>query len=144
MSKLNKGPVLVTSALMIRGSEILIAQRKKESELEPSKWEFPGGKTEYGESPEESLRREILEELNLQISVQSLFHLTSHVYESAFKNVHVVVLFYICRVAGGEVQFLDVQDAKWVSILDLESYEFAAADLPVMQKLMSEQRPHLF
>ncbi len=137
MVKLNRGPLLVTSAILVHNSEVLIAQRKQETELEPSKWEFPGGKVEHGESPEDCIKREIREELNLEISVQSLYHLTSHVYETPAARIHVVLLFYLCRLDAGDLRLLDVQDAKWVAISDLTNYAIAAADMEVLQKLLS-------
>lgn len=132
-------PVLVTAALIRDKDRILIAQRKADSSVEPSKWEFPGGKVEYGEHPEDCLIREIREELDLEIEVESLFDVTSHVYPLASGRLHIVLLCYFCRTKSGELKKLDVQDAIWVQPLQLREFTYAAADIPVVEKFLRLQ-----
>jgi 8-oxo-dGTP diphosphatase len=137
-----KSPLLVTAALIRRGDEILIAQRKANASLEALKWEFPGGKVEFGERPEDCLVREIREEIGIEIAVDRIYDVGSHVY---FKSggpgeqgsrVHVVLLFYHCRHLSGEPSCLDVQDLRWVKTADLNRFTFAAADMPIVERLI--------
>jgi 8-oxo-dGTP diphosphatase len=127
-----RGPLLVTAAVIRRGEKILIAQRKADSKVEPLKWEFPGGKIEHGETPEECLAREIKEELNLKIKVGELIGISSHVYK---KKTHIVLLCYLCRFTAGQLKCLDVEDAKWIFPREMKSYQFAAADIPLLSEV---------
>ncbi len=126
------GPILVTAAVIRRGDKILIAQRKSDSKVEALKWEFPGGKLEHGESPEQCLAREIKEELNLKIEVGELIAISSHVYR---KKIHIVLLCYLCQFKAGQLKCLDVEDAKWISPRKMKTYKFAAADIPLLKKV---------
>lgn len=127
-----KGPIIVTAAVIRNKSKILIAQRKSDAKVEALKWEFPGGKLEHGETPEECLTREIKEELNLKIKVGPLIGISSHVYR---KKLHVVLLCYLCEFKAGKLKCLDVEDAKWISPRKMKSYSFAAADIPLLKKV---------
>ncbi len=131
-------PVLVASAIIHEGERFLISRRLPDAKIEAGKWEFPGGKVEFGEHPEACLRREIREELNLEIEVESFYQLVSHVYTASPRLAHVVLLCYFARVTGGELQCLDVAEAKWVNRDELKDYDFAVADIPVVAKLTSE------
>ena len=135
---INSGPLLVVAAMITSGSgedlRILIAQRRFEDRIEPGKWEFPGGKVEFGESPQMALRREIKEELDLEIEVGEFLGLVSHVYERPEKSTHVLLLCYICRWTGGELKHLAVHDSKWIRPNEIGHYEYAAADLPLVAR----------
>ena len=128
-------PLLVTAAVIKKGEYILIAQRKADSRLEPNKWEFPGGKLEQYEHPEECLRREIKEELNLNIEIQDLLTVVSHVYDTLHGKTHVILLTYLATVSGGELQLIDCQDAQWITAGEFSNFSFAAADLPIINKI---------
>jgi 8-oxo-dGTP diphosphatase len=121
----------VTAALIKRGGRILIAQRKPGAHQELL-WEFPGGKVQFGERPEEGLQREIREELGLSVSVDQLFSVESHVYGDR----HILLLVYWCSpTAGQEPQRIDVGDFAWVTAAEMAAYAFAPADLPIVGKL---------
>ena len=122
----------VTAAIIERGSEILIAQRLKGSHM-GLKWEFPGGKIEPGESPEECLMREIKEELDLDIRVGDRMMVVDHQYE----KIRVILHCYRCSYLGGEAKKKDCQDFQWVARRDLKSFDFAEADRPVVRYLYS-------
>ena len=122
---------------------VLIAKRKSDAKMEAGKWEFPGGKVEVGEHPEECLIREIREELGLEIDVDQFFALNSHIDESRGKLRHIVLLSYICWHVSGEVQLLDVADAKWATMDELSEYEWAEADLPFVEKLQKQGLPQV-
>lgn len=131
-------PLLVVAAIIRDGDRILISQRPAGSRLEGGKWEFPGGKVEFAEHPEDCLRREIREELDLEVEVESFFDLVSHVYEGDGIKAHVVILAYLARVIGGELKFLEVADARWIERVNLRDYDFARADLPFIERLLGE------
>lgn len=121
----------VTAALIRRSEQILIAQRKPGAHQELL-WEFPGGKVQFGERPEEGLSREIKEELGLTIRVDQLFSVESHVYGDR----HILLLVYTCTPAPGEKpRALDVGDFAWVTPAEMANYRFAPADVPIVAKL---------
>ena len=121
----------VTAAVINRGQEILITQRGEGQHL-AGYWEFPGGKQEEGETLEDCLQREILEELDINISVRSHIMTVSHQYGEKSINLHAFHGSYV----DGELTLKDHSDAKWVSIDELVNFEFAPADLPIMKHLM--------
>ncbi len=122
--------VAVTAAIIKKGDKYLIAQRKKGSH-QGMKWEFPGGKIEKGENPEACLKREIKEELNVDIEVEGIYQIVSHNYE----NRQVILLCYTCRIVDGELKNVDCHDFRWVTPAEMDRYEFAPADIPVVEKL---------
>lgn len=135
MSDVQK-PILVTAAVIEDGAETLIAQRQPDHKIEASKWEFPGGKVEFGEKPEDGLKREIKEELNLEVEVGRLIGLSSHVYNVEPRPVHVVLLFYRCRLLGArsDLRHLAVQDTRWITNTEIGQYDFAMADVPILEE----------
>ncbi len=120
----------VTAAVLKKGDRYLIAQRKKGAHLE-FMWEFPGGKIEVGESPEECLARELKEEFEIEVSIGSFIH------ESLFDYGHkqISLLGYYADHLSGEVVLNDHQDIAWVSIDEFDLYELAPADIPIVDKL---------
>jgi len=131
--------LLVTCGIIWRGREVLIARRKPDSRLEPLKWEFPGGKIEFSEDPPAALRREIKEELNFEIDVGDIYCVSSHTYQTGTEDSsHVLMLAYSCAYTAGTPEKRDVHDFRWVRIEDLEKFEFAAADYPVIERLRKD------
>ena len=98
-------------------------------------WEFPGGKIEQGESPEEALQREIREELDTQISVGRL--LTTVDYD--YPEFHLHMLCYVCRVVSGKLRLLEAEDAKWLTLEELNSVNWLPADRDVVRALLEER-----
>jgi 8-oxo-dGTP diphosphatase len=129
--------VPVVAAIIRKGNRILIAQRKKDSKLEANRWEFPGGKLEFGEHPEEALRREIMEELNIRIRIRKLHSVLSHVYDFQGKKLHILLLVFLADYESGKLKNLDVQDSRWVLKKELKDYEFVSGDRPLIKKLIS-------
>jgi len=128
--------ILVTCGVIWQGRELLIAQRKPDSLLEPLKWEFPGGKIEFSEDPPTALKREIKEELNFEIEVSDIFCVSSHNYQQGSGEVkHILMLAYSCAHKKGKPEIRDVHDFRWVRVDNLDEYDFAAADLPIIERL---------
>ncbi len=129
--------MLVACGVIRRDGRILIAQRRPTSRLEPLKWEFPGGKIEFGEPPPDALRREIREELDFEISVGPILCVSSHAYGEAAPSTHLLMLAYDCAYVSGTPAARDVHDFRWIGEEDFGSFDFAAADLPVIAAILS-------
>jgi mutator protein MutT len=128
----NRQLIEVSAALIFRGGQLLITQRRAGSHLGGC-WEFPGGKREAGETFEQCLIREIREELGVEIAVGKLFGEISHAYPE--KSVH--LKFFRCRLLAGEPQPLDCAAVKWVAQAGLDAHAFPAADAQLLEKLKS-------
>ena len=128
------GTIVVTAAIIRQDNLYLIAQRKKGSHQE-LKWEFPGGKVEKGEDPEDCLRREIHEELGLFIEIVDIFQVVSHNYGEK----HIILLCYMCKITGGEPRCIDCYDYKWLTLEEMPQYDFAPADIPVVERLSNSR-----
>jgi 8-oxo-dGTP diphosphatase len=120
-------------ALVDADNRILLAQRPPGKQL-AGLWEFPGGKVEAEERPEETLVRELDEELGILVKQACLAPLTfaSHAYES----FHLLMPLYICRRWEGAVQPREGQALKWVRPRDLRSYPMPPADEPLIPTLV--------
>lgn len=120
----------VCAAIIIHEGKILIAQRPEGDSLE-NMWEFPGGKIEEGETPEQSLRREILEELGIEIIVGDFFSENIHRYP----DKEIRLRSYLCSVVDGQATNEFHQKIIWVPVAGLTEYLFAPADIPFIRKL---------
>jgi 8-oxo-dGTP diphosphatase len=127
-------PVKVTAAIIEKAGRYLIARRKAGSLA--GKWEFPGGKQEMGESPEDCLRREILEELSMEIEVGGLFIAVSHEYSPTKR---LLLQAFCCRYKAGDVGLQDHDDFAWVAPAEMGHYDFADADKPIIAKLLERR-----
>lgn len=121
----------VVAAVIIDNDKILSVQRGPNNQL-PLKWEFPGGKIEAGETPEEALRREIKEEMKCEIEVEPQIEET--VYEYEFGTVHLST--YWCKVIEGAPTLTEHVDLRWLTLKELSSLEWAPADLPTLRRIM--------
>ncbi len=127
----------VTAALIKDNQKILIAQRGR-TKLFGWKWEFPGGKVRTGESPESCLRREIREELNLEIQVDEHFCTVHHKYP----DFHVELMAFWCSIIGGALRLEEHEQVKWVTVAELKQYNFVEADLDLITALGDHQNNH--
>ena len=94
-------------------------------------WEFPGGKIEPGETPEEALRREIHEELNIDISVEKHICIVEHDYP----NFHLTMHCYWCSIVQGELVLNEHQSARWLEKTEWEIVKWLPADIVVVKEL---------
>jgi 8-oxo-dGTP diphosphatase len=120
----------VTAAILIENGRVLIARRRPGAS-QAGMWEFPGGKVRPGESPAQCLKREIQEELGIEIAVGEFFGESVYAYED--KTIR--LLAYRVRAEGGEMSRNDHAELAWVAIADLGRYRFCPADVPFTEKL---------
>lgn len=134
MSVLVDRPILivVACALIDPDNKILLAKRPEGKQL-AGLWEFPGGKLEENETPEEALVRELKEELDIQVQPPCLapFSFASHTYE----RFHLLMPVYLCRKWQGTIKAREHSDLKWVSPNKLSDYDMPPADAPLKPML---------
>lgn len=127
---MTKQPVVVAAAVILDGARVLLTQRPGGTHLAGA-WEFPGGKLEAGESPEEALVREIREEIDVEIAVDDILDVTFWRYPAK----DVLLLFYRARILSGEIADRGVAAHAWVTARELDGYTFPPADEKVVGKL---------
>src|SRR5437660_8494625 len=125
--------LVVACALVDADKRVLLAQRPEGKTL-AGLWEFPGGKVEPGERPEQTLIRELHEELGITVSEDCLAPLTfaSHAYD----DFHLLMPLYICRRWDGEVAAREHATLKWVRANKLRDYPMPPADIPLIPHLI--------
>ena len=122
----HKNLVIVASiAIIDANDQILIAKRPNKKHLSGF-WEFPGGKVEKGESPENALIREVKEELNIDIHNKCIAPLTFS--EFNYEKFHLLLLLYVCRRWQGEPMSMEKNEIKWVKVNTLRQYKMPPAD----------------
>jgi 8-oxo-dGTP diphosphatase len=128
-----KTVLVAACALVDADGRVLLAQRPPDKTM-AGLWEFPGGKVEAGERPEEALIRELHEELGISVQEACLAPLSfaSHVYPS----FHLLMPLFICRRWQGMVQPCEGQVLKWVRPAKLRDYPMPPADIPLIPALV--------
>jgi 8-oxo-dGTP diphosphatase len=131
---LNRVVLVAACALVDADGRVLIAQRPAGKPM-AGLWEFPGGKIEPDELPEQSLIRELKEELGIVVKEDCLAPLTfaSH----AYADFHLLMPLYICRRWDGTVAPLEAQQLAWVKPNRLRDYPMPPADVPLISHLMA-------
>lgn len=125
--------LVAACALVDADGRVLLTQRPEGKAL-AGLWEFPGGKVEPGETPEEALIRELQEELGITTKVACLAPLTfaSHTYET----FHLLMPLFVCRRFEGQARGLEGQAVKWVRPKDMRNYPMPPADEPLIPFLV--------
>ena len=122
--------VKVTAAILVKNNKIIIAKRGPDDHL-ADKWEFPGGKIEINETPEQCLKREMKEEFDIDVSVGG--YLGSSIYH--YHHMSIELLAYRTYWEDGEIDLKDHDDFKWISLEQLAEFDFAPADRVFVEKL---------
>jgi len=124
--------VEVAAAIIVRGDAVLATQRGY-GEFE-GWWEFPGGKVDAGETPEEALVREIHEEMNAAIVVERYLCTAEHDYET----FHLSMRCYICSLVDDKFELLEHHAAKWLNAAHLDEVKWLPADIQVVDAIKAE------
>ena len=119
----------VVAAILHRDGAYFATQRRY-GEFE-GMWEFPGGKIEPGESREVALKREIQEELGVDIAIENLLCTT----ENDYPSFHLTMHCYLCSIASGEIELREHKSARWLRPDELGSVEWLPADKDVISRL---------
>lgn len=122
--------LLVAACALIDTDNRILLSKRPEGKALAGLWEFPGGKVEPGETPEETLVRELREELGIETKVPCLAPLTfaSHTYET----FHLLMPLYVCRRYEGIPRGAEGQEIKWVRAAQLRDYPMPPADEPLI------------
>ena len=121
--------VEVVAAIIRRDNQIFATQRGYGDFKDG--WEFPGGKVEPGETPQEALRREIKEELDVEVLVGDLLETVEYDYP----NFHLTMHCFFCTMQAGEVVLKEHEAAKWLTAQTLDSVKWLPADEGLIEKL---------
>jgi 8-oxo-dGTP diphosphatase len=132
MTQENKRHVHVACAIIERDGLVLSALRSASMNL-PLKWEFPGGKIEAGEGREECLRRELVEEMGVEIEVGRALAPATHHYPT-----FTVTLYpYVCSILSGEITLYEHSAISWLPASRMHELDWADADIPVIAEYQS-------
>jgi 8-oxo-dGTP diphosphatase len=124
----------VVAAVIFWQDSILCVQRPKNKyHYISEKFEFPGGKIEKGETKEDALHRELLEELNLKANIKASFLTVVHQYP----DFELTMYSFICEVETNDLTLREHIDKKWLKINELNTLDWAAADVPIVDKLVA-------
>ncbi len=121
----------VVAALIVRGDQILICQRRPDQPM-GLQWEFPGGKIEAGEGPEQALRRELSEELGIDAKIGPL---VTHIRHNYRHGGAVDLQFFVVREFSGNLENKIFAQMLWVRLEDLPTYDFLPADRGLIREL---------
>ena len=130
---MSKQVINVVAAAIKKDGLIFCAQRPEGKSL-GGFWEFPGGKLENGETPEDALIREIKEEFDSEIEVISFLNEASYEYDFGI----VTMKTYLSKLISGELKLLEHQDSKWLPIEELSELEWAPVDIPAVKCLQKK------
>ena len=125
-----ESPLLVTAAVIFDEENVLIT-RRPDNKRHPGLWEFPGGKVDPGESPEEALCRELREELDADVRVAGIFEVVYYRYDWG----PVLILAYRCQLLTKALCNIDVAEHRWVHPKDLSGFSILPADQPIIERL---------
>jgi len=120
----------VTAGVIEKDGKILIAKRKSGKCIGAS-WEFPGGKLEEGETLEKCLKRELKEELDIEVEVKDC--IASSIFSC--NDLEIELIAYRVKYLSGELKLIDHEEVKWVSPDELSKYEFTLPDIPIVEKV---------
>ena len=126
--------IIVAAGVILEQGKVLVTQRKADA-TQGLLWEFPGGKVEEDEEPREALRRELKEELDIEVEVGTIFDAVFHPYP----EYPILLLTYHCRVEKGILKPIGCHDLRWVNLRELQRLAMPRADDPIREHLCSSE-----
>lgn len=123
--------IKVVCAVIKNDNKILIAQRSNKMSL-PLKWEFPGGKIEKGEDKKAALKREIQEELSIEIEIGNELNAVIHHYD----NFSITLIPFLCTTSSRTFKLTEHKEIRWEKKENLKQYDWAAADIPIVNEIL--------
>lgn len=128
--KIIKVVAAVIKSLNDKGQTIILSTQRGYGEFKDS-WEFPGGKIENGETPQEALKREIMEELDTQIKVGTLIDTIEYDYS----DFHLSMDCFWCEIVSGNLVLKEHENAKWLTKEQLQDVEWLPADIKLIENI---------
>lgn len=125
----------VVAALIWRKDTFLVCQRPA-NKVRGLLWEFVGGKQEDGETKKQTLVRECKEELDIIVQPLDIYFVTRHSYS----DITVKLTLFNATIVEGSPSPLEHNDLKWITVDEIDNYEFCPADLPILEKIKSEYK----
>ena len=126
-------PLLVTAAIIVHDGKVLLTRRRPDAPY-PLLWEFPGGKVELDEDPQECVIRELREELDIVVSVDKIYDVVYYRYPERT----VLIMAYACRWIEGDIKELDVAGHSWVEPAKLMDFPLLPADVALAERIGRE------
>lgn len=123
--------VHVTCAIIIDRSKVLVTQRSEAMKL-PLKWEFPGGKVNLNESAETCIKRELIEELNIEVE-----RLNDSPFEYPTFTINLIP--FVARMKAGQLTLREHKAFEWLHPKELKALDWAPADIPVLEQFMKSK-----
>jgi 8-oxo-dGTP diphosphatase len=124
----------VVAGIIYYKDKILCVQTAKNKlQYISEKFEFPGGKIEHGETQKEALQRELSEELNISADIKSFYFTVVHEYPDFELTMH----SYICEIDTKDITLNEHISLQWLNLNELQNLDWAAADIPIVNKLVS-------
>lgn len=133
MQNVNKTIQVVAALIRNEKGEFLICQRPA-NKSRALLWEFVGGKVEKNETPRDALIRECHEELAITVNPTQIFAQVTHAYD----DVTVHLTLFLATITSGTPQKLEHNDIKWVTVLQMQNYDFCPADYTILQKIQRQ------
>lgn len=124
----------VAAAIIENAQGRILIARRGPGKSQAGLWEFPGGKLEAGETAAECLRRELAEEMDIEIEPTSWFGVNEHDYGT----IRIRLTAYRAAYVGGEIRLSDHDEYRWVGKSELDEYAWAPADIPFVRELTAE------
>ena len=123
----------IIKAVNDKGENIIFATQRGYGEFKGG-WEFPGGKIEDGENPEDALKREIMEELGIEIKVGDMIDTIEYDYPS----FHLSMDCFLAEIVSGDLVLKEHEDAKWLTKEELDTVDWLPADITLIEKIRKE------